>query len=236
MKISVIFPIFNESKDNIEELYRRIDKVCNDKNYQCEIIFIDDGSTNNILGVLKNLYHKDKRVKVISFPSNYGQINAFLAGFYFARGDVIITMDADLQYLPEEIPLFIEKINEGYDVVGGKRPRDLRGFLSKMLTFYFNLRLKPKLDDHGCSYAALKRELVEEVLRINFPLCIKPLAVMLAKKGIEIDITYNRRRYGKSSYSFIKYFWHGIKYIYSFSRRHRKPSKPLFKVALSMLD
>jgi undecaprenyl-phosphate 4-deoxy-4-formamido-L-arabinose transferase len=236
MKISIVIPVFNESKNTIEELCKRIDSVCKKENYSYEVLFIDDGSTNDILDFLKSLHQKDKRLKVISLDNNCGQMTAFLAGLYSAKGDVLILMDADLQYIPEEIPLFIEKINEGYEAVGGRRPKESRGFLSQLLTFYFNLKLKTKLDDHGCSYAALRRELVAKILKFNYPLCIKPLAVMLAKKGIEIDITHSRRKYGKSSYSFFKYLWHGIRYIHSFSVKDKKPSKSLFKIKLNLLD
>lgn len=236
MYLSTILPVFNESKENIEEIYKRIDKVCREKDYKYEILFIDDGSSNNILDFLKSLHNKDKKVKVISFDKNYGQMSAFLAGLYFAKGDIIITMDSDLQYIPEEIPFFIEKINKGYDVVGGRRPRASIGFLSKILTFYFNFILKIKLNDHGCSYNALKKEVVTNILSRGFPLCIKPLSVMLVKKGIEIDVTYNKRKCGKSKYSFVKYICFGMKYLFSFSKKPKKQVGPPFKIALSMLD
>lgn len=236
MLISIIIPVLNEPKENIEELYGRIKKVCYEKFYNYEVIFVDDGSSNNILDFLKILRHKDKRIKILAFDRNYGQPNAFLAGLCYAKGDSIVFMDADLQYCPEEIPLFIEKINQGYDAVGGRRKKDSIGFFSKILTGCLNIMWKIKSTDYGCSFNAMKKEVALGILSMGFPLCIKPLAVKLAQNKIEIDVTHNKRKYGKSSYSFIGYVFLGFKYLFFFLRAHKKQKLPPFKITLCMVD
>lgn len=236
MLISIVIPVFNEPKENINELYKGINKVCYEKEYDYEVIFVDDGSTNNIQDFLKILHQKDKRIKILAFDKNYGQSNALLAGLCYAKGDSILFMDADLQYCPEEIPFFIEKINEGYDAVGGRRKNDSIGFFSKMLTAYLSRVLKEKLADYGCSFNIIKKEVARDILDKGFPLCIKPLAVTLAKNKIEIDVTHNKRKYGKSSYSHIEYVFGGFKYLLFFLKRHKKRMVPPFKIVLNMVD
>jgi len=235
MLLSIVIPVFNEFKECIEELRFRIDKVCGESSYEYEIIFVDDASANGILDFLKNLHLNDKRIKLISFGRNYGQMNALLAGVYFAKGNVIITMDADLQYLPEEIPRFMEKIALGYEAVAGRRKKEEIGFLSKMFSGFLNVFCKVKLSDHGCSYNVLKKELVNRLFSSGFIFSFKAFAAISAKSGIEIDVTYNRRKYGKSRYSFLGYWLYGFQYLCSFLSP-RKNVFPRLKIALSMLD
>lgn len=236
MLVSIIIPVFNEPQNNIEELRVRIDKVCRDKSYDYEILFVDDGSSNNILSFLETLHFRDKRIKVLSFGNNYGQASAFLAGLCHAKADIIIFMDADLQYSPEEMPYFIEKINEGYDAVGGKRKKESVGFLSKGLTVFLNIFSQARSSDYGCSYNAFRKEVAGNILSLGYPLCIKPLVAMLAEKKTEIGVTYNKRKHGESAYSFIGYVLFGIKYLLSFARRYKKQLTPPFKIVLRMLD
>ncbi len=216
MDLSIVVPVFNEPIDNIEELRFRINKVCCDRKYNYELIFVDDGSSNGISDFLKRLPFEDERIKLIAFSKNYGQMNALAAGVYSAKGDVVITMDADLQYLPEEIPLFMVKISQGYDFVGGRRPKKSIRLLSKILTCFSNVVVKAKFNDYGCIYYALKRGMADSLSRNGFTLPIKPILIKLAKKTIEIGVTYDQRKYGNSQYSFMKYMCYGIKCIYSF--------------------
>jgi len=117
-KHSVIIPVFNEEL-NLEPLYTRLIKVMQDIGDDYEIIFIDDGSTDSSFQVLQHLHEGDNRVKVIRFTRNFGQHPAIMAGFDLARGEVLITIDADLQNPPEEIPKLLKKLDEGYEVVFG---------------------------------------------------------------------------------------------------------------------
>lgn len=118
IKISMIVPVHNE-EETLEMLHSRLASVLRDLGESYEIIFIDDGSTDSSLRVLKELHGKDPKVKLISFTRNFGQHPALTAGFDHARGDVVITIDADLQNPPEEIPKLLAKLDEGYEVVFG---------------------------------------------------------------------------------------------------------------------
>src|SRR5512147_1861226 len=104
MFISFVIAIFNE-QDTILELYERLRKVVNEQKYRCEIIFINDGSSDNSLKILMDLLRKGEDIMVLDFSNNFGQIAAFSAGFTQAKGDVIVTLDADLQNFPEDVPL-----------------------------------------------------------------------------------------------------------------------------------
>jgi len=115
---SIVVPVFNEA-ENLEPLYARLTKVMLDQKRPYEIIFIDDGSSDHSFQILKNIYNKDKKVKIVRFTRNFGQHPAIMAGFNTAKGETIITLDADLQNPPEEIPKLIMKIKEGYEVVFG---------------------------------------------------------------------------------------------------------------------
>lgn len=117
-EFSVIVPVYNE-EGNLETLYARLTKVMRGLKKPYEIVFVDDGSSDTSFQILKGLHRKDKNLKVIRFTRNFGQHPAIMAGFNTASGDVIITLDADLQNPPEEIPKLIEKLDDGYEVVFG---------------------------------------------------------------------------------------------------------------------
>ena len=118
--LSVIIPVFNE-QESLNQLYARLKQIMEGLGKQYEIIFVDDGSSDDSFSALKGLHSGDKAVKVIQFRKNYGKASALSAGFKHAVGDVIITMDADLQDDPREIPNFLRKLEEGYDLVSGWR-------------------------------------------------------------------------------------------------------------------
>ena len=118
VKFSVVIPLYNEEK-SLEELYKRITLSLQSLSDSFEIIFVDDGSTDNSFAVLRNLHKKDNHVKAIRFRKNFGKSAALSVGFKEARGETIITIDADLQDLPEEIPTLIKEMDKGYDLVSG---------------------------------------------------------------------------------------------------------------------
>ena len=133
-KISVLIPVYNEEK-NIEPLYNRLEKVI--KKYDYEILFVNDGSTDKTEKEIEKLYKKNKRVRLISFNKNYGKSAAMQAGFDYVNGNIIITMDGDLQDLPEEIPSFLKKIKNSDLVVGWRYKRHDK-FLKKLPSLIFN--------------------------------------------------------------------------------------------------
>ena len=118
MDLTIIIPAYNEEK-NISEIYQSLKKILKDIDNTYEIIFIDDGSSDSTFSEIKRLRNEDSKIRAIRFNINSGKSAALNQGFKIANGEIIITMDADMQDDPEEIPRFIEKIKEGYDVVSG---------------------------------------------------------------------------------------------------------------------
>ena len=151
MKISFVIPVFNE-EESLVILYREILENLNNNSY--EIIFIDDGSFDKSYEIIKNIADKDKNVKAVKFRRNFGKAEALQTGFSFVSGEIVFTMDADLQDNPIEIPRFIEQINEGYDLVSGwkkKRHDPLsKKIPSKFFNFITSKAVGLKLKDFNC--------------------------------------------------------------------------------------
>lgn len=211
LKISIVIPLYNE-QGNIKELYQRIIKVLEGMGETFELIFVDDGSNDNNPHELTGIYRSDSRVKIIRLARNFGQSAALAAGFDYAGGEVIISMDADLQHEPEEIPNFFKKINEGYGVVSGwrKQRKDnflLRRFPSMVANKIIAKLCGIKLHDFGTTFKAYKREVVED-LRIYggqhrfIPALLSWTGVSIA----EIPIKNSLRRMGRSSYNLLRAF------------------------------
>lgn len=211
LKISIVIPLYNE-QGNIKELYQRIIKVLEGMGETFELIFVDDGSNDNSPHELTGIYRSDSRVKIIRLARNFGQSAALAAGFDYAGGEVIISMDADLQHEPEEIPNFFKKINEGYGVVSGwrKQRKDnflLRRFPSMVANKIIAKLCGIKLHDFGTTFKAYKREVVED-LRIYggqhrfIPALLSWTGVSIA----EIPIKNSLRRMGRSSYNLLRAF------------------------------
>lgn len=162
--VSVVVPTYNEV-DNVEALYEEIVPALSD--YTWELLFIDDGSTDGTWERILKLLETDGRVRGIRFKKNFGKSEALRVGFHEASGDIVITMDADLQDDPREIPRFVEAINEGYDMVNGWRAqrRDPLGksLPSKLFNFILNRTVGLSLHDFNCGFKAYLRPLVAEV-------------------------------------------------------------------------
>ncbi|MBP7333935.1 MAG: glycosyltransferase family 2 protein, partial [Candidatus Cloacimonas sp.] len=164
MKLSFIIPILNE-QDSLSELYDEILQNC--VSYDYEIIFIDDGSSDNSFGVMQQMAAKDEKVKVIKFRRNFGKAAALQLGFTIASGEIVFTLDGDLQDNPIEIPHFIEKLNEGYDLVSGwKRKRHdplYKTLPSKLFNFVTAKTFRLKLKDYNCGFKAYRHPLEKEL-------------------------------------------------------------------------
>ena len=203
--ISVVIPIFNEGK-NIKTLYSRLKRVLDDTNKNYEIIFIDDGSTDGAFNLLKELHQKDTNVKVIKFRKNFGQTAAMSAGFDYAGGEAIITIDGDLQNDPQDIPRLLEKIDEGFDIVSGWRVERKDAFLTRRLPSYFANKLISwvtgvKLHDYGCTLKAYKREVIKKVnLYGEMHRFIPAVASWMGIAEAEIKVKHYSRKHGKSKY------------------------------------
>lgn len=198
--ISVIIPVYNE-EDSLEELYERLSKVVKDG----EFIFVDDGSTDRTPLVLERLRKKDKRVRVFTFTKNFGQTQAILCGFEHANGDIIITIDADLQNPPEEIPKLIDKLNEGYDVVSGWRRNRKDGFLRTIVSQIANRIISKisgiNLHDFGCTLKAYRKKIVENIkLYGEMHRFIPVIAGWMGGRISEVEVEHEKRKYGVSKY------------------------------------
>jgi glycosyltransferase involved in cell wall biosynthesis len=205
--LSIVIPIYNEEK-NIPILYKKLKSVLKRLPVEHEIIFVDDGSTDRSREILEEISKKDDRVKVVEFTRNFGQTSAMMAGMDISRGDVIITMDGDLQNDPEDIPRLLEKINEGYDVVSGwrKNRKDAtisRKIPSKVANWLIGKLTGVKIHDYGCTLKAYRSSVLKNVrLYGEMHRFIPAIASMVTAtdKIIEIPVKHHPRLYGKSKY------------------------------------
>jgi glycosyltransferase involved in cell wall biosynthesis len=164
-ELSVVVPLLDE-QDSIGLLYEQISGTLADK-YSYEIVFVDDGSSDNSFNILSQLQNEDKRIRIIRFRRNFGQTAALSAGFVHSRGKIIVAMDADLQNDPADIPKMIAKLNEGYDVVSGWRKKRhdntvTRLLPSKIANWLIAQITGVKLHDYGCTLKAYRREVLAE--------------------------------------------------------------------------
>jgi glycosyltransferase involved in cell wall biosynthesis len=204
MKISVVVPLFNE-EENIPELHRRVKSALESTGEGFEVIYVDDGSTDATLSLLQEIQSKDGSVVVVSFRRNFGQTAAFAAGFDYARGDVVITLDGDLQNDPDDIPRLLEAIKDS-DIVSGWRKRRKDPFLSRRLPSIIANRLISwvtgvKLHDYGCSLKAYRRDVVKNLnLYGEMHRFIPAVADWYGVKIAEVETTHHPRLRGKSKY------------------------------------
>ncbi|HAL61345.1 MAG TPA: glycosyltransferase [Chloroflexi bacterium] len=205
MQLSVIIPVFNE-EGNIEPLYREIKEALEGFGGGYEILAIDDGSSDDSFTVLKRLHEEDPRVRVIRFRRNFGQTAAFAAGFDLAQGEVIVTMDADLQNDPADIPLLLSTIEEGYDVVSGWRVGRKDPFLTRRLpsmvaNWLISQTTGVRLHDYGCSLKAYRSEVIKEVhLYGELHRFIPALTSWMGVRVAEVPVQHHARRFGESKY------------------------------------
>ncbi|MDO8740481.1 MAG: glycosyltransferase family 2 protein [Candidatus Woesearchaeota archaeon] len=209
MKLSMVIPVYNEEK-SIFPLYNRLSAVLSKyKNY--EIIFVDDGSRDRTFANIQILHKKDKHVKAIKFKRNFGQTAALSAGFEHANGDIIVTMDGDLQNDPEDIPRLIEKINEGHDMVSGWRHKRKDSFAKKLSSSLANIArrimLKDKIHDSGCALKAYKKESIKDLeIYGEMHRYLPAIVAMNGYKVGEIRVNHHPRKFGKTKYSTTRIF------------------------------
>lgn len=208
--ISVIVPIFNE-KESLIHFYNELIKNLKVLGKPYEIIFVDDGSTDNSLEILKDFEKKDKNVRVFSFRKNRGKAEAMTFGFQKTKGKYIVTLDADLQDKPEEIKKLLDKLNDGYDLVSGWR-KDRKDSIAKVIfskTFNFiaSWIWGLKLHDYNCGLKAYRTEAVKDLnLYGGMHRFIPLLCFSRGFKVTEIAITHQERKYGVSKYKATKVF------------------------------
>jgi glycosyltransferase involved in cell wall biosynthesis len=203
--LSVVVPVFNEA-ENLEPLFTRLIRVLDELEGRYEIIAVDDGSTDGSFAILKRLHEGNPQVKVVRFRRNFGQTAAFSAGFDRAQGEVVVTIDADLQNDPADIPRLLDKMAEGYDVVSGWRQDRHDRFLDRKLpsmiaNWLISTVTGVHLHDYGCSLKAYHRDVVKNVhLYGELHRFIPALASWMGVSVAELPVTHHPRRFGESKY------------------------------------
>lgn len=202
--LSIILPVFNENQ-TLNDLFSSIIEVLSKLAYSFEIIFVDDGSTDGSYITLKKIAAENKNVRLIRFMRNFGQTAAMSAGISYSSGKTIILMDSDQQNDPNDIPLLVDKINEGYDLVSGWR-KDRKDRLSKKIPSYIANRLIAKisgvkLHDLGCSLKAYNSDILKEIkLYGEMHRFILLIAAGMGANICEVEVKHHPRKYGKSKY------------------------------------
>lgn len=205
MDISIVIPVFNE-EENIKPLYEQVIRSMDRIGASFEVIFVDDGSTDGTFETLQSLHNQDKRLKVIRFRKNFGQTAALSAGFDHSKGNIIVTLDGDLQNDPEDIPTLIQKLNDGYDIVSGWRYKRKDPFLSRRLpsmvaNWLISLVTNVKLHDYGCSLKAFRREVIKNIrLYGEMHRFIPAVASWIGVSVTEVKVNHRAREIGRSKY------------------------------------
>ena len=204
--LSVVVPVYNED-NNIDPLYREIGSALSSLTKTYEIVFVDDGSNDNTFQVLKEIQERDKRVKIIKFRRNFGKSVALNSAFNFVKGNIIITMDGDLQDNPDEIPRFVDAIEGGSDLVSGWKYTRKDPLTKKLPSKLFNnmTRLLTGVDlhDFNCGFKAYKRGVLDTIsLYGEMHRYIPALAAQYGFKITELKVEHRPRSYGKSKYGF----------------------------------
>ena len=213
MDVSIVVPLLNEA-DSLKELTECINEQLQSINKKFEIVFIDDGSTDNSIDVLKSLKTKHPEIHIIQFNRNFGKSAALSEGFKTATGDIVITMDADLQDDPAEIPRLIAEIEKGNDLVSGwKQKRNdpiTKTIPSKFFNFFTRRLTGIKIHDFNCGLKAYRREVIKAIpvygeLHRYLPV----LAHWLGFKVGELVVTHHARKHGYSKFG-VKRFFNGF--------------------------
>jgi dolichol-phosphate mannosyltransferase len=210
MRLSLVIPLYNE-EESLEQLYREISEIAETNNYTIEIIFVDDGSTDKSWSIIENIATGDPRVRGIQFRRNFGKAAALQAGFKIASNEFVLTMDADLQDDPKEIPDFLRQMEEtGVDVISGWKQRRHdpwhKVFPSRVFNGMVSFMTGVKLHDHNCGMKCYRREVLDEVAlygeRHRF------IPVLAAARGYKVGekvIAHRSRQFGHSKYGFTRF-------------------------------
>lgn len=203
--LSVVVPVYNEEQ-NVSLLYERIRRTCDALQASFEIVFVDDGSRDRTFALLEEIHRQDAHVRVVRFRRNYGQTAAMVAGFRMSRGRVVVSMDGDLQNDPADIPLLLETLDKGYDVVCGwrKNRQDKlisRKVPSKIANWLIGRITGVPIHDNGCSLKAYRANVIKRVaLYSELHRFIPAMATLTGARITEIVVRHHRRQFGESKY------------------------------------
>jgi len=204
MTLSVVIPVYNE-EENVRLLHESLRNALDPLNQEYELLFVDDGSTDSTLPILEEIQSQDNKVVVLSLRRNFGQTAAFAAGFDFSRGDVVVTMDGDLQNDPADIPKLLELIKES-DLVSGWRKKRKDPFFSRrlpsiMANWLISKVTGVKLHDYGCSLKAYRRDVIKNLkLYGEMHRFIPAVASWYGVRVSEVETVHHPRMRGKSKY------------------------------------
>ncbi|MFN0157255.1 MAG: glycosyltransferase family 2 protein [Bacteroidota bacterium] len=212
-EISVVIPLYNE-EESLRELHQQLRTALSRMHGRYEIVFVDDGSTDKSFQVLRDLKRNDQRIRIIRFRRNYGKSAALAVGFEKAQGNVVITMDADLQDDPTEIPSLVKRVNDGFDLVSGwkkvRRDPITKTLPSRFFNFVTSLMTGIKLHDFNCGLKAYKKEVVKTVkVYGELHRFIPVLAHWEGFKVGEMIVQHRPRKYGKTKFG-VGRFWRGF--------------------------
>ena len=208
--LSIVVPLYNE-EESVEALVKGIEETGHRFDFAYEIVLVDDGSTDGTWNIVEQLASRIPYLRGVKFRRNYGQTSAMVAGFEHAQGEIIVTLDGDLQNDPADIPKLLEKIDEGYDIVSGWR-KDRKDHFSRVLpskiaNAIISHSTKVRLHDYGCSLKAYRANCVKALnaygeMHRFFP----ALASMTGAKITEIPVAHHPRKFGSSKYGFDRIF------------------------------
>jgi len=229
-ELSVVIPVYNEG-ENLNSLYSQLKSVLENLGKAYEIILVDDGSTDSSFLIMEKLHGQDHNIKVIQFRKNFGKAAALSAGFTSAQGKIITTMDADLQDDPREIPNFIKKLNEGYDLVCGwrfkRRDPVSRTFPSRLFNSLTATLTGVKVHDFNCGFKAYRKEVIEDLdLYGELHRYIPALAHWKGFKVGEIKVEHHPRAHGKSKYG-VERLFRGLTDLFTVMFLTKYMKKPL---------
>ena len=241
--ISIVAPVYNESA-TLPEFVRRIAAVCDAfaDRYGAEIVLVDDGSTDNTLQVAREQIAREPRLRVIELRRNFGQTAALQAGLSHATGEFIISMDSDLQHFPEDIPLFIEQAERGFDLVCGwrkdRQENALRRWPSRAANYLIKRVIGVELHDFGTTFRLYRSDLLQHIKLIGEEHRLVPaIAHMVGAKITEIPIQNIERPVGTSNYGISRTFGVALDILFLYFSRFyaTRPLRVFGKVAVSLL-
>ena len=212
MDLSIVVPIYNEV-DNLRPLCQRVHAVLAPTDWSYELVLVDDGSRDGSSELLAELHAEDDTLKVLRFRRNFGQTAALAAGFEYAHGDVIVSLDGDLQNDPVDIPRLLAKLDEGYDLVNGWRVNRQDPFLrrrlpSQIANHMISLTTRVKLHDYGCTLKAFRREVAKGLkLYGEMHRFIPALAGDMGARIAELPVSHHARTHGRSKYGLTRTLW-----------------------------
>ena len=209
MDVSVVIPVYNQ-EGNLRKLFSRLCAAMDALGRSWEVIFVNDGSSDKSGEILREFCaERPENVKLIDFNGNFGQHTAIISAFERVSGDIVVTLDADLQNPPEEIGKLLERIDQGCDAVGGYRKQredsPLRKYASKIVNFARDKMTNIRMKDQGCMLRAYRRNIVDAIVRTNErSMFIPALAYSIAARPDEVEVEHAARAVGESKYSLYK--------------------------------